>query len=299
MSRRDDARTVAGSSTEGSRTVNRAMLAAAVVAVGAAGSTAALTPDPAPARSAAAYPSAMVVLGHSGATGFGSEPGHPFRDAPANSWATGTDPAVKSVYSRILARNPAIRGHNANLAQAGATLKELATQVRKAVTLKPKPQLVLVLVQIMENDIECDGGDESRYADFQAQLATSLGLLAKGLPKARILVVSKWGTLASYVKAVQSLGMGARLMHAGKGPCSIFAPKTGRVVPENLAYVRKITNGYHAQLAAACAQVATCRYDGGAASRITVTADDLSVRLQHLSVRGQAKLAAAIWSTLY
>ena len=298
MSRRDDARTVAGSSTEGSRTVNRrAKLAVAVVAVGAAGSTAALTPDAAPARSAAAYPSAMVVLGHSGATGFGSESGHPFRDAPANSWATGTNPAVTSVYSRILARNPAIRGHNVNLAQAGATLKELATQVRKAVTLKPKPQLVLV--QIMENDIECDGGDESRYADFQAQLATSLELLAKGLPKARILVVSKWGTLASYVKAVQSLGMGARLMHAGKGPCSIFAPKTGRVVPENLAYVRKITNGYHAQLAAACAHVASCRYDGGAARRIMVTADDLSVRLQHLSVRGQAKLAAAIWSTLY
>ena len=236
----------------------------------------------------------MVVLGHSGATGFGSEPGHPFRDAPANSWATGTNPAVKSVYARILARNPAIRGHNVNLAQSGATVEELTGQVSRAVALEPKPQLVLV--QIMDNDIKCDGRDESRYADFRAALVAALERLANGLPKARILVVGRPGTSASYVSAVQSLGIGARLMHAGKGLCSIFAPRTGLVVPEHLAYVKKISNGYHAQLAAACARVSTCRYDGGAARRIALTAQDLGVRLDHLSVRGNAKLASAIWS---
>ena len=45
--------------------------------------------------------------------------------APENSWATGTNPAVDSVYLRILARNPKIRGHNVNLAQDSATVRQL------------------------------------------------------------------------------------------------------------------------------------------------------------------------------
>jgi hypothetical protein len=89
-------------------------------------------------------------------------------------------------------------------------------------------------------------------------------------------------------------------MHASKGPCSIWAPRTGLVVPEHLAYVKKTLDGFHGQLAAACGRVARCRYDGGAARRIVVTSDDLSrARLLHLSLKGQTKLAAAVWSALY
>ena len=82
----------------------------------------------------------------------------------------------------------------------------------------------------------------------------------------------------------------------GEGSVLDLRARTGLVVPEHLAYVKKISNGYHAQLAAACARVSTCRYDGGAARRIALTAQDLGVRLDHLSVRGNAKLASAIWS---
>ena len=103
----------------------------------------------------AKYPSSMVVLAHSGATGYDSDPRQPRTDIKANSWATGTNRAVNSVYLRILAKNPRIKGHNVNLAEDGATVVELLQQAKRAVTLKPKPELVLV--QIMDNDIRLSG----------------------------------------------------------------------------------------------------------------------------------------------
>lgn len=243
------------------------------------------------------YPGAMAVLGNSGATGYASNPARPGQDARANSWATGTNPAVKSVYGRILARNPAIRGHNQNFAQDGATLKELAGQVRHAIALRTKPQLVLV--QIGDDDIRCDGRDASRAAGFRDGLTTQLQALAKGLPQARIHVVSPWGTVSSYIRAIQSLGLGVRLEHAGKGVCSLFAPSTGAVVPAHVAYVKRTLAAFSGAMAAACKAVPTCTYDGGAAARMTVTAADLGWRHQHLSIKGHAKLAAIEWAALY
>ena len=81
-----------------------ALGACSVIALGPAAGV----PGAAPTR----YPSALVVLGNSVAGGYGSDPAHPYLDAPANSWATGRQPPrSNSVYSRILAANPALRGH--------------------------------------------------------------------------------------------------------------------------------------------------------------------------------------------
>ena len=51
---------------------------------------------------------AIAVLGHSGATGTMSDPQDPSRDATENSWATGENPHVRSVYQRLVERYPAI-----------------------------------------------------------------------------------------------------------------------------------------------------------------------------------------------
>ena len=56
------------------------------------------------------YPNAIAVLGHSGATGYDSQAAGV--DARENSRATGDNPAVDSIYLRLLALNPAVRGHN-------------------------------------------------------------------------------------------------------------------------------------------------------------------------------------------
>ncbi len=51
----------------------------------------------------------VVVIGHSGATGMNSDPAHPGGNAPENSWATGTNPAVNSIYQRLAAQDPSYR----------------------------------------------------------------------------------------------------------------------------------------------------------------------------------------------
>jgi len=65
-----------------------------------------------------AYPDSIAVIGHSFATGEGVTGPRAFR--LRNSWVTGDTAAVQSLYSRILARNPAIRGNKFNLAVGGA-----------------------------------------------------------------------------------------------------------------------------------------------------------------------------------
>jgi hypothetical protein len=49
-------------------------------------------------------------------------------DCPSNSWSTGTDPRVNSIYQRILARNPAIAGNIANWATTAVSVSDLARQ---------------------------------------------------------------------------------------------------------------------------------------------------------------------------
>ena len=75
------------------------------------------------------YPNSIVVIGHSGATGYNSDPTAPKADAKQNSWATGDNPEVDSIYTRLLAVNGAARGHNVNVAVDGTGVNELAGQV--------------------------------------------------------------------------------------------------------------------------------------------------------------------------
>ncbi|HET8741279.1 MAG TPA: hypothetical protein VFM41_01535 [Gaiella sp.] len=255
-------------------------------------------------RHEAAYPSSIAVLGTATANGWQSDPAHSFQIAPANSWATGTNPAVKSIYTRLLALNPAIKGHNANLTLsdnalegAGHELEDFAVEVKRAVRLKAKPDLVLV--QVIDRAVKCDGTTEQDFAGYGQKFSEALQTLAQGLPNARIFVISQWGSFASYVKYLKGLDAHtARLKNAGKKPCQLVASPSGQLVASRIAYAKRIVAGQQAQLQAACAKVAHCRYDGGAASRIAVTASDLTNFQYTPTIQGQAKLAAAEWKAL-
>jgi hypothetical protein len=233
----------------------------------------------------------MAVLGHSNATGEDSDPAQPHAVIRANSWATGTNPAVNSVYLRILAKNPAIRGHNFNLAQPSATVEALLTQARQAVTLKPKPGLFLV--QIMDADMVCPAthGD---YATFRSKLITALGVLARGAPRSRIFVVSQWGSPATYWKALRPA---QRQRFGGVGPCAFIDPR-GRLVPKEAARLQAIIHGYEAQLAASCKRVPRCTYDRGAFGRQVDKSEQWSEDLNHFSVKGAAAAAAVAWAAM-
>jgi hypothetical protein len=203
------------------------------------------------------YPSSIVVLAHSGATGENSDPTRPGVEVRANSWATGTNPAVNSVYLRILAENPEIKGRNVNLAHSSATVRDLVRQAGRAVALEPKPDLVLI--QIMDADIVCPPKARA-YAAFRSTFVTALKLLAQGAPESSIFVVSQFGSPTTENKAFT---LAQRRSFGGTGPCDTLDP-AGRVVPKKLALLEKAIHGYEAQLKAACKQVHQCRYDGGA-----------------------------------
>lgn len=249
-----------------------------------------------PAKSAVeyvGYPNSMAVLGHSGATGESSDPRYPGLVLGQNSWATGTNPKVKSIYLRILALNPTIKGHNINLAQGGATVRGLVEQARTAVTqYSPPPELILI--QIMDNDIVCPSRAQALGA-FGTTFASALQVLARGAPDSSFFVVSQFGSPGTYAR---SFSVKERKNFAGTGPCD-FIDSSGRIVPKKLARLEVAIHGYEAALKAQCTKVAQCRYDGGAFGAI-VDRREYSAPLDpnHFSVKGHAKAAAVAWAAM-
>jgi hypothetical protein len=131
---------------------------------------------------------------------------------------------VQSLYSRILARNPAIRGNRFNLALGGADSASMLLQAKKAVGLKPAPELVVV--QGMDHDIRCDTGS---HKPFRVAFARVLDVLATGLPDARIFVTSQSGSVPTSIKALtlkQRINQRHRISPPG-GACA-FLDARGR-----------------------------------------------------------------------
>jgi hypothetical protein len=239
-----------------------------------------------------AYPDSIAVIGHSFATGEGVAGPRAFR--VRNSWVTGDTSAVQSLYSRILARNPAIRGNKFNLAVGGADVASMLLQARKAITMKPAPELVVV--QGIDHDITCDA---TGHRPFQVAFARVLDVLATGLPGARIFVVSQFGSVPTYIKALtlkQRVNQRTRIS-PGSGPCA-FLNARGAPIPKGVAYLEAVIHRYEAAVAAACKSVAACRYDGGAFGRVVERPEYISWDVIHLSAQGQAKAAAVAWAAL-
>jgi hypothetical protein len=237
------------------------------------------------------YPDSIVVLGHSGATGEDSDPAQPHVEIRANSWATGTNPAVHSVYERILAKNPAIRGHNFNLAQGGADVEMLLAQARNAVQLKPKPQLVLI--QTIDSDMACPAHTDD-YASYRSKLLSVLQLLAHGLPQAKIFIASQLGMPTT---EWQTYTLAQRRQAGGTGPCDYLNPE-GKVVPSKLARLVRIIRGYEAQVKAACARAPHCYFDGPIYARQVHRRRYVSEDLNHLSIAGHAWAARIAWAAM-
>ena len=74
----------------------------------------------------------MVATGDSITRGFDANGACLLRDCPQLSWSTGTDTSVNSHYTRILALNPSIAGHQYNVAKTGAKMADLPNQMYAA-----------------------------------------------------------------------------------------------------------------------------------------------------------------------
>jgi hypothetical protein len=275
-------------------TIRRLTTAAAVTFSAAAllGVLAGAAPAGGVRAAAPAYPDSIAVIGHSMAMGEGVSGPRSFRIR--NSWITGDIPAVQSLYSRILARNPAIRGNKFNLALGGADVASMLLQAKKAVGLKPAPELVVV--QGIDHDIRCD---TVSHKPFQVAFARVLEVLATGLPEARIFVTSQFGSVHTSIKALtlkQRINQRHRISPAS-GPCA-FLDARGAAIPKGVAYLEAVIHRYEAAVATACKAVASCRYDGGAFGRIVERPEYISWDVIHLAAPGQAKSAAVAWAAL-
>lgn len=219
----------------------------------------------------------IAALGGSASVGY-SATGHS-GPQPANSWVTGTNPKVHSIFLRLRQRNGASeRAFNA--AEPGASMITLSVQAAQIPT-----GVDLVTVDMGTNDI-CDRPATS-LADFRSYLKEGLQAIAEQAPSARMVVISIRNQLAVWdaVKMVP----GAR---AVRTHCIPATTATGRPV---LARAIRVMNH---ELANACARQPRCRYDGGAAFRIRWSkADVSSIDYFHPSLSGQRKIADAVWAT--
>ena len=282
------------------------LVAAAVITAACGGGSNSGTTKPASSLAAArqasatlkpmpGYPGSVVILGDSRGTGDDSDPNNPNTDVPSNDWATGTNPAVDSVYLRLLARDPAIKGHNYNLAQDGTGVDALANnQAHRAVKLTPTPQLFLISTG--GNDITTCPAQATYVKAYGATLAKALSVLASGAPQSHTFIVSQWGSPTTYARA---LSQPDRQQVRGNSTASCtFFDSNGRVIPRKMTQVEATIQSYDAEAQAVCARISQCRYDGRAFGQVVDRLSYFSENLSELSIAGHAKAAAVAWAAM-
>jgi lysophospholipase L1-like esterase len=268
------------------------ILAVVAIACDGAGEAA-----PEPTRSskpgAPAFPSSMAALGDSITAGVGSCLA--FLACARNSWSTGSGNVVDSHYRQILAENPKIKRNADNFAEPGAEADALAGQADRAVD--AKAQYVTILIGA--NDA-CAGrvSNMTTVKTFRAEVDRGLNRLKKGLPKARVLMVSipdlyrLWQVGRDDEQAVKVWSEGRICPSMLADPTS-----TASADDERRRAVRDRIDAYNEQLRKACkAYGKRCRWDGGRAHEVRFTLDLVNeFDYFHPNVEGQNELADVVY----
>ena len=261
----------------------------AVVALACEGAGRADSGRPAPTRSPAkGLPASMAALGDSITAGYGTC--LTLVACRRNSWSTGNGTRVQSHYRRIREQNDDIAGRAENFSAPGARARDLPGQAAAAV----RADVDYVTVLIGANDACTDGvRDMTGVPSFRRQIDAALRTLRRGLPDARILVVSipdvyrLWELGHDDTRAVRAWN---------RGVCpSLLADPTSTAVADQRRrrQVGDRIDDYNRELSRACRESGGhCRYDGGRAHRVRFT-PDLVNRLDyfHPNVEGQQTLA--------
>jgi hypothetical protein len=241
-----------------------------------------------PASPYTGYPDSIAVIGHSAVTGAGTQPGG--QEVKSNSWATGTNPQVNSIYLRILAAHPAIEGHAINLGTGGADVESLARQAEGLIAQDPQPELVLIAT--LDADIKCPA-TQSDFATYGEAIGTVLENLSTKMPASRFFITTQIST-PSRDAAVYSRQ--ERAIVGGEGPCAFF-DFDGNVVPTELKRAETAIAGYKAELTKACSQTDRCSTDQ-TGQGFSIRRSDYSDDLNHLSLTGQSRWADHVWGLL-
>lgn len=243
---------------------------------------------PAPDRAPyTGYPDSVAALGHSAVTGEGTRPAA--AEAKADSWATGTNPQVRSIYLRILAEHPDIEGHAVNLGEASADVTALAVQAQTLIAQDPQPELVLIAT--LDADLTCPASQDELDA-YGENLRDVLQGLSEEMPASRFFITSQTSTPR---QDAQIYSQQERASLGGTGPCAFIDPD-GDVVPKELERLEDAIGGYKEQMTAACAQTDRCSTDqSGTGWKMQAEYSD---DLNHLNLEGQARWAEHVWDLL-
>jgi hypothetical protein len=250
------------------------------------------SPGTAPAD--AEHPRGLIAFGHSALTGLSADADRPQENSPESSWATGTNPAVDSVYLRLVKVRPETKGAVANTAQNGAKASTLPAQAEAALGQVPFP--ALAIVQTIDNDIRCDGSDDAHLPEFRASVRAAIEVVHAASPKTTIVVVSNFGSPAGYAKALGADPV-AVAGFGGTDPCALFT-SDGKINTKGVATLTAIIDKYEAEQVRACEGIAVCHSDDGAMGGFTERLELLASDRQHLLAPGHAELAKIIWPTV-
>jgi lysophospholipase L1-like esterase len=249
-----------------------------------------------PARSA--YPSSMDALGASVTVGFNTDCPDGWTDCPDNSWSTGANPAVDSVYLRLLVLNPRLKDHNANDAERGTAMVALDGQADSAV----QRGVDLVTIAMGTNDA-CGRrtGVMTDVSEFRDEFRRAVDTLTSGLPRARVHVVSipdlyrRWETFHTVPRVMKAWSAQVPF-------CSTVFTRPTSNAPTDVhrrAAVRARILEYNGVLTEVCARYPRCTTDGGAAFRAPIVLTEFSTHdYWHPNIAGQAALAKLVWDTL-
>lgn len=253
--------------------------------------------------------------------GQGGSTGFPF-DCPPNSWSTGTNPAVNSIYQRLLASDPALAGHATNDAVSGITVSDLNRQAQLATA----QGAAFVTVDIGVNDA-CTPtvAAETPLSTFRSQFAAGLEALAASPAHPTIQVISipnilrEWQLFHADANAQFRWNLAQICQSMFTNPTSTQPADVAR----RLAVEARIV-AYNIIEADVCAHTPQCSSDRGAVFAWPFTTDQISTVTNtgritnvpalanfpvfgpgipnstgdyfHPSVTGQAAIAAIAWA---
>lgn len=262
------------------RVLAAAAVTAATVLLGSAASAA---PQKIP------YPDSMAGLGDSLTLAAFAPNGE------ADSWTTGTTPAVRSHYLRILAANPRIKGKAYNLAEGDASFVEQKAQARKAIA-----RHVEYITVWGGGEYWCGDHDLS---PMKVALRGLLAVLAGGKPQPRVLFVSAWNpaTVFREIRAHRSAALRDFPSGVSTWPCNLYvgAKPAEDSKPEAVAMAAASIARVNATVAHECGRFSWCRFDGNAVYRMPLKFADLGGDYGHLSQAGQRHIAEVTWRATF
>ncbi|NBE54259.1 SGNH/GDSL hydrolase family protein [Streptomyces boluensis] len=209
-------------------------------------------------------------------------------DCPEASWATGTDPAVRSLAVRLLGKDAAGK-RSWNFASTGARMADLPEQMERAAA--ESPELVTVLVGA--NDAcRASVSAMTPVEEFRTDFEESLRTLRAERPKAQVYVAS-----VPDLKRLWSQGRGSEMSRQvwklGICPAMLAEPEAvDAKSAERRDTVHERVVAYNEALAEVCAKDRRCRYDDDAVFDYRFGTGQLSPwDFFHPSRDGQSRLA--------